>query len=59
MKKGEAFVGKNTKPEDVEDQIEGTEIADGEREMAAEVKKDGNMNWSCLKGKSTEDRRKR
>lgn len=32
MKKGEAFVGKNTKPEDVEDQIEGTEIADGERE---------------------------
>lgn len=27
--------------------------------MAAEVKKDGNMNWSCLKGKSTEDRRKR
>lgn len=60
MKKGEPFVGKKkkNKAEDVEDQIEGTEIADEERD-GSRVKKDGNMNWSCLKGKSTEDGGKR
>lgn len=41
---------KKNKAEDVEDQIEGTEIADEERD-GSRVKKDGNMNWSCLKGR--------